>query len=149
MSGKIMETALARAAAQRGMSAASIVDKSHVLQYVPFNSQLKYSLSLIQESGRHTVVLVGAPDILIKHAALSDHDTQALEKQIHELALSGERVLGLASKEVHHHEEFSLSKDFYPAALSFDGLITFRDPIRRGSKTSLSVSVWPVSRLLS
>jgi len=134
MNGRIMETTLVRSAAERGISLAEITDKSNVLQSAPFNAVQKYSASLVRESGKHMVILFGAPDILLTHSSLSEQKKQELLNQINNLALSGDRVLGLATKEARHTENFSLSKDFKPSQLSFNGLITFRDPIRPGIK---------------
>ncbi|MBI2623451.1 MAG: HAD-IC family P-type ATPase [Candidatus Liptonbacteria bacterium] len=132
MNGRIMEVALVRSAAIRGAPLAAIMDKAHVLQTMPFNAVQKFSASLIKESSAHRVILFGAPDILLAHSALGEQKKQELLCQIHALALSGERVLGLATKEVRRTENFSFSKDFALTRLSFEGLITFRDPVRPG-----------------
>ncbi len=134
MDGRIMETTLVRSAGGWGLSVDEILDKGHVLQTRPFNSAQKFSASLIKESDRHLVVLFGAPDILIKHSSLDEQRRRELLDQIDKLASSGERVLGLATKEISNIDDFSLSKDFDPIGLSFDGLLTFRDPIRPGIK---------------
>ncbi len=137
MNGRIMETALVRSVALRGMNFTEITAKEHVLQNLPFNAVHKFSAALIKESGKHLLVFFGAPDILANHSSLSAKEKAALLKQIDELAFSGERVLGVASKEITHADGFSLSKDLPPAHLSFDGLITFRDPIRQGIKHAI------------
>ncbi len=134
MNGRIMETTLVRSAVERGASLLEITDKSNILQTVPFNAVQKFSSSLVKESGTHMIILFGAPDVLLKHSSLSNQRKEELLAEIDDLALSGERVLGLATKEIKHTEDFSLAKDFNPIGLSFDGLITFRDPIRPGIK---------------
>ena len=138
MNGRIMETALVRSAGLRGLSLAEIMAKEHVLQTMPFNPVQKFSVSLIKESGKHLLVFLGAPDILLTHSSLSAGDKEALSARIDTLAFSGERILGLASKEIAHTEDFSFSKHLSLADLSFDGLIGFRDPIRPGIKHALA-----------
>ena len=138
MNGKIMETSLVRSIALRGVSFAELTDKSHVLQSIPFNAVQKFSASLIKESGKHLIVLFGAPDILLKHSSLSYEEKSDILEKINELASSGERVLGLATKEVQPEKDFSFSKDFNPVDFAFDGLITFRDPVRTGIKDTIA-----------
>lgn len=137
MNGKIMETALVRSAGLRGITFAEISHKEHVLQSTPFNAVEKFSVSLVRESHKHLLVFFGAPDILLMHSSLSVGEKEALLEQIESLALSGERVLGVATKEINHTENFSL-KDLKPTQLSFNGLITFRDPIRPGIKHAIN-----------
>ncbi|MDQ3089628.1 MAG: HAD-IC family P-type ATPase [bacterium] len=137
MNGRIMETTLVRSAALRGMPHALITNKKHVLQTMPFNAVQKFSASLVREAGKHIIIFFGAPDILIAHSSLSENEKSDLLSKINSLASSGERVLGLATKEVVHTENFSFSKDLSLAHLSFDGLITFRDPIRPGIKNTI------------
>lgn len=137
MNGRIMETALVRSAAMRGMDFAEIMAKEHVLQSMPFNAVQKFSASLIRESGKHLVVFFGAPDILLNHSSLSAKEKKTLVEQIDLLAFSGERVLGVATKEIVHTENFSLAKDVSLSGLSFNGFITFHDPIRSGIKHAI------------
>lgn len=138
MNGRIMETALVRSVGIRGMTLDEIMDKKHVLQSIPFNAVQKFSASLIKESGKHLIVFFGAPDILISHSSLEKIEREAVLEQIDSLAFSGDRVLGVAIKEITHTENFSLSKDLHLSDLSLSGLITFRDPIRPGIKHAIA-----------
>lgn len=138
MSGKIMETALVRSAALRGITLAEITAKDHILQNTPFNAVQKFSVSLVNESGKHLLVFFGAPDILLQHSTVGVNEKKTLLEQIDSLAFSGERVLGVAVKEIVHTENFSLSKNLPLSHLSFNGLITFRDPVRPGIKHTIS-----------
>lgn len=137
MNGRIMETALVRSAGFRGMTLAEITAKEHILQTMPFNAVQKFSASLIRESGKHLLVFFGAPDILVNHSSLSAKEKQAMHKQIDALAFAGERVLGVAVKEIANTENFTFSKDLSLSHLSFNGLISFRDPIRPGIKHAI------------
>lgn len=137
MNGRIMETALVQSAAKRGVSLLEITNKDHVLQTMPFNAVQKFSASLVKESNKHIIILFGAPEILLKHSSLGEQEKKKLLARINDLASSGERVLGLATKEIQHTEDFSFSKDFNPSGFSFDGLITFRDPVRPSIKHAI------------
>jgi P-type Ca2+ transporter type 2C len=132
MSGRIMETTLVRSAALRGFSLADISRKEHVIQSLPFSSVQKFSASLIREEETHLLVLFGAPDLLLVRSGLSDGEKAKVLDQINSLASSGERVLGLATKKVSPGKDYVLSKTSDFSNLSFDGLVTFRDPVRKG-----------------
>lgn len=138
MNGRIMEAALVRSAGLRGMDLFQIEKKEHVLQAMPFNAVQKFSVSLVREGGKHLLIFFGAPDILLAHSVLSAAKREALARQIDELAFSGERVLGVATREIIHSDDFSLSKDLPLSQLSFNGLLTFRDPVRPGIKHALN-----------
>jgi P-type Ca2+ transporter type 2C len=138
MNGRIMETTLVRSAAMKGISFNEITDKSHVLQTIPFNAVQKYSASLIKNNNEHLIIIFGAPDILLEKSSLNEQDKKIKLQEINSLASSGERVLGLATKKIKHTEDFSLSKDLELSDLSFDGLLTFKDPVRPGIKDVIS-----------
>lgn len=137
MNGRIMETALIRSAALRGLPPEKLFGKSQILHMMPFNAAQKFSASLVAESDKYTIVVVGAPDILIAHSSLSVAKKQEMLNQINDLALSGERVLGVATQDVRNVKNFSFAKDFELAHLSFDGLITFKDPVRPGVRHAI------------
>ncbi len=134
MNGRIMERALVRASALRGMSYADIMKKEHVLEGAPFNAVQKFSASRILEEGKQLLVVFGAPDILLSHSALDPEEKRRLRDQIAALASSGERVLGVASKEI---QDSAISAHLPLSGLSFDGLITFHDPIRPGIRHAI------------
>lgn len=134
MNGRIMETALVRSAFLRGVTLPEIADKSHVLQSLPFNAVQKFSVSLVKEAGKFFVIFFGAPDVLLRHSSLEEKEKMALLKKVDDIAFSGERVLGLAVKEIKYDKNFSLKKNLALTRLTFNGLITFRDPVRPGIK---------------
>ncbi len=137
MNGRIMETALVRSAALRGLLPEKLFVKSNILQMMPFNAAQKFSASLIADAGKYFIVVVGAPDILLAHASLTPTKKQKVLDQINDLAFSGERVLGVATKEIQSVENYSLAKNLTLSKLSFDGLITFRDPVRPGVRRAI------------
>ncbi len=134
MSGRIMEKALVRCAAEKGVPLSEIIDKRHVLQVLPFDPAKKYSAALIKEHGKHSIVFLGAPDILISHSSLGVEEKKELLRRVDALASSGQRVLGLGSKGIADPTDFSFSQGAIVSHLLFDGLITFRDPVRPGIK---------------
>jgi Ca2+-transporting ATPase len=137
INGRIMEIALVRSAALRGLTLAEITKKEHVIDSLPFNAVKKFSVSLVKEYSGHQLVFFGAPDILLGFSLLSDTEKETMLAQIETLAQSGERVLGVASYAIADVKHFSLTTDVPQAGISFNGLITFRDPIRPGIKHAI------------
>ncbi|MBP7831787.1 MAG: HAD-IC family P-type ATPase [Candidatus Pacebacteria bacterium] len=144
INGRIMEIALVRSAALRGLTLAEITKKEHVIDSLPFNAVKKFSVSLVKENGEaagkdggHKLVFFGAPDILLGFSSLADTEKEKMLAQIETLAQSGERVLGVASFAIADAKDFSLATDIPESGISFNGLITFRDPIRSGIKHAI------------
>ncbi|MBI4093905.1 HAD-IC family P-type ATPase [Candidatus Kaiserbacteria bacterium] len=131
VSGPIMEVALVRAAADRGIDVARVQASAKIEQWLPFNPVNKFSASLLSEGERHRIVLLGAPDVLIARSTLSMEERREMLSKIDALAREGKRVLGLASKESHRHRDFSLARMAGAADhLVLEGLIAFSDPVR-------------------
>jgi len=133
MNGRIMEMALVRAAGKRGVNQKTLNDREHVLQTMPFNAARKFSASLVNEAGKHLAVYVGAPDILLKDSSLTSEQRKTYLEKIDSLAFGGERILGVATMVVENPDDFSFMET-EPSNLSFEGLITFHDPIRPSIK---------------
>ncbi len=137
MNGRTLEIALVRSAALRGVSVAEIKKRFPILTHLPFNATNKFSASLIHEHGKHMLILLGAPDILISHSTLNSLEQKETLNNISSLAASGELVLGIAVKEIKAKEDFSFSKDLDLTNFLFRGLITLRDPIRPAVKEAI------------
>ena len=136
-SGRILETELVRSAALRGVFVEEMKRKTSVLSFLPFNAANKFSASLIHDGEKHLLVFFGAPDIFIKHSTLSETGQKNALKEVNSLAESGELVVGVAAKEIEKKEDFSFSKDLELSELSFQGLITLRDPVRPSVKEAI------------
>lgn len=134
MTGKIMEVALIKAAISKGIGFKEINNKAKIQDYLPFNSQHKYSVSLIKEGDSNRLILFGAADILINLSNLDQGRKHEILEEIDKLAYSGERVLGLATKDIENKADYNLTEHNNYTNLSFEGLITFRDPIRPNIK---------------
>jgi Ca2+-transporting ATPase len=137
VNGRILETAVVRSAALRGIFVENIKKKTSILSSLPFNAVNKFSASLIRDGNKHLLVFFGAPDIFINHSTLGDTEQKGALKEISSLAESGELVVGIATKEIERKEGFSFSRDLELTGLSFRGLITLRDPVRPSVKESI------------
>ena len=137
VNGRILETAIVRSAALRGILVEHVKKKISILNFLPFNAVNKFSASLVHDREKHLLIFFGAPDIFIKHSTLSDTEQNNALKEISSLAESGELVVGVAMKEIEKREDFSFSKDLELTDLSFQGLITLRDPVRPSVKEAI------------
>ncbi|OGN01631.1 MAG: hypothetical protein A3G51_04035 [Candidatus Yanofskybacteria bacterium RIFCSPLOWO2_12_FULL_43_11b] len=137
ISGRILETALVKEAALRGLFAEEIKKRTSILNSLPFNAANKFSASLTHDRGKHLLLFFGAPDIFIGHSTLNDTERNAALKKISSLAESGELVIGVAIKEIEIKEDFTFLKDLELKDLLFQGLITLRDPVRPSVKDAI------------
>ncbi|MDO8523361.1 MAG: HAD-IC family P-type ATPase [bacterium] len=137
INGKVVEAALVRSAAIRGIDIVEVKKKFTILSTLPFNAVNKFSVSLVHEHGKHMLIFLGAPDILIEHSALDGEGQKKVLEEINSLAETGELVVGVAVKEIEKKEDFIFSKDLKLSHLVFKGLISLRDPIRPGVKDAI------------
>jgi len=129
MSGRALEISLVKGAAQNGVLLTRILERTKILDRLPFDSKHKFSASIFKTDSRVHLVLFGAPEIILRFTNLSQEEQKKMIEKIEERAFAGERVLGVASRLVSmDHESILRQKNFNN--LNFDGLITFRDPLR-------------------
>ncbi len=136
MSGKIMEKALVRSAALRGIFAPALKKEFQTINALPFDPARKYSVSLVHREG-YRLVFVGAPDVLAAGAKLSKKGKATLLNRVNELAETGELVLGVAIKKVAGNEIEQLKKNHNLDGVVFEGLISFRDPVRNNIRETI------------
>ena len=137
ISGRVLEVALVRSAALRGMAIREANSEVTVLSSLPFNAVNKFSVSLVHDHGKHILVFFGAPDVFVAHSTLTLAEQNETLNGINALASAGELVVGIATKEIEPKEDFSFAKDLELTGLSFKGLITLHDPVRPGVKDAI------------
>ena len=133
ISGRALETALVRDAVRFGVVLPQVKKEVEVLDRLPFNSTNKFSASLIKKNGKYFIAFLGAPDILIKKSKLERKKEKELLEKIDTLAYTGERVLGIAIREVKDAKGLILREEAKRECNPI-GLISFRDPVRKGIK---------------
>lgn len=107
-----------------------IVDIRHEKKRIlvsPFNSTNKYSIS----SDEHELVVLGAPDILIKASTLSDKEQENAENVLALLSSQGQRLIGVGIKKKKHVDDVTMEN------IEFLGLFTFSDPLRENISHSI------------
>lgn len=138
MFGNIMEVALIRGAAQKGIFVDKVFKDNPVFDRLAFSSDRKFAASVHAHNSSRRMMLLGAPEILVHKTSLSEEEKNEIIKEIDERAFSGERILGVVSMEpapdIYDWKDFSDMGGFALGGknLNFDGLITFRDPLRQG-----------------
>lgn len=85
---------------------------------IPFNSHDKLSSIQYIDSNGEFISLLGAPEVLISQCNITEKEERNIHELIAQFAESGERVLGVAEKNIDDDK------------FTFLGLIRFRDPIR-------------------
>ncbi len=137
INGRVIEVAIVRSAALRGITIEEVKKQVSILNFLPFNAVNKFSAALVHDRGKHQLVFLGAPDIFIRHSTLDPEGQKNTLKKIDSLAEFGELVIGVATKEVAAKEDFVFSKDMEFNGLSFKGLISLRDPVRPSIKETI------------
>ena len=138
MSGRALEVSLVKGAVLNGVLLTKVLEQTKILDRLPFDSKHKFSAAIFKtdsrslrfasEAGIH-LALFGAPEIILRFTVLTQKEQEKVVAEIEKRAFSGERVLGVASRLIGEgHENILRQKNFNN--LNFDGLITFRDPLR-------------------
>ena len=102
------------------------------LAEIPFNPSRRRNSVLVKTAGQLTLVVRGAPEIIMKLSAnLSTTEKQKINQWISEQGVYGRRVLAVATKKI--NDQKSLNQiELLESALDWLGLISFVDPIKPG-----------------
>lgn len=131
MFGNFMELALVKGVSENGVrDLKNIIKNASGGDRLAFSSERKYAVSVHDHNSRKRMVLLGAPEILLRFTHLSDEEKLEVTEEINERAFSGERVLGAISKYV--PDDYGNLRAYNYQEFGFDGLISFRDPLRPG-----------------
>lgn len=137
VSGRALEISLVKDAAKNGVLLTKISEQIKILDRLPFSSEHKFSASIFQTDSSIHLALFGAPEIILRFTNLSQEEQKKVAEKIEELATAGERVLGVASQNVTaDYKNILRRKNFNN--LNFNGLITFRDPLRPNISKSIN-----------
>ncbi len=155
MSCRALEVSLVKGAALNGVLLTKVLEQTKILDRLPFDSQHKFSASIFKtdfpsprfarldseseragEAGIH-LVLFGAPEIILRFTVLTQKEREKVIAEIEKKAFAGERVLGVASRLISEGHENILRRQNFNN-LNFDGLITFRDPLRPNVSQAIS-----------
>jgi P-type Ca2+ transporter type 2C len=146
--GKPLEVALVKEAAQRGVHFPTVVAGRHALHVLPFSSLNKFSASLykmpeawfstrFKAKEPYVLSLLGAPEVLLKFSDISATEREKINTEITEAAHRGERIVGVAVKEVSDPDNFHFKDHSHLSGLRFLGIMAFKDPLRAGTKDAV------------
>ncbi len=146
--GSPTETALLRKALSSPEKQKYFKRDQLTLDYIPFDSRLRYQARLIKEDNSHFVYCTGAPEKILQLCVyqqtsagkekISAAKKKLLTKQYKDFASKGLRILGAAYQEVPlSMKSFSKFKfkDFV-----FLGFVVLRDPLRKNVKKTFGLT---------
>lgn len=128
ISGRPVEVALVTAL-QNDKGATDFSEQTEIVETLPFSSEYKFSAIFFKQHGKFYVSLLGAPDILVEKTKLAPNEKDKVTNNIAAYAQTGERILGVVSKEI--IPDFKSDAIIKENTFDFDGLIRFRDPVRK------------------
>ena len=136
--GRPLEIAVVKAAAKIGVRLQQVKKEIPILNYLPFNSANKFSASLIEYQNKSYLCLFGAPEILLKICQQTPEEKRRqILKEIEKMANDGERVLGIALKEINHNQPVLLTAKYKFENFKFLATLSFTDPIRPGVRDTI------------
>lgn len=140
--GRPLEVAVIKAAAKMEMLPPAIRKEMKILNYLQFNSSNKFSASLFEYQDKKYITLFGAPEILLRNSTKTTEDyRKKIAKEIDQMAYSGERVLGVAIRELpasaNAEKEFQLVNKQKFEGFHFLATVSFTDPIRHGARDTI------------
>lgn len=135
--GSPLEAALVRGGAREQVFFPKIQGLVEIVERRPFRSEEKFSLAVSHRESKHLISVVGAPEMLLRFTDLSQEQKEKLIAEIAKLARSGERLLGVISKEKIREPEIMPDTAAF-SDFTFEGLLSFRDPLRPTVKDAIS-----------
>ena len=123
ITGRYLDVSIARAAGAMGVNVSRILAQSEPVKL--FSSAYKYSIFNYDD----TDVVLGAPDVLLMHALLSETERKDALAAIKELSGEGKRILGLGRR-VSGNNDHKMKVEFL-------GVLVFFDPLRTGIKKAI------------
>ncbi len=147
--GKPLEVALVKAAASKGVHFPTVKAGKEALHLLPFSSLNKFSASVYKMPSNwynarfkakepYVLTVLGAPDILLTLSDLNEIERLKITSALSEMATRGERVIGVAVKEITNPDSFHFKNNDHLAGLRFLGMLSFKDPLRPGAAKAIT-----------
>ncbi len=128
ISGSPVESTLVREGARLGVHQANLHKEFSVSERLPFNSTNKFAASIVEGREERTLIVFGAPEIVLSMSSMSDHHRSEVVREVELRAERGERVLAIAIKDA--PKIATVASHAGKKDSEFLGLIAFRDRIR-------------------
>lgn len=132
--GDPTEVALVVAGAKAAIDADVLRKAEKRLDVIPFDSDLQYMAVLVQKPHANTLIIKGAPEVILKkcdvHTGGIPLDKEQIHDQIVQLGSRGMRVLAVAQKSMGEQETTVIASSDMLNGFHFSGLIGMIDPPR-------------------
>jgi len=119
--------------ARRGLLKPELEKHSLQLDYSPFDSKLKYQLSLRKEGNKIFLYISGAPERILEISTNKERWNEKLK----EMTQKGLRVIGVGYKEMPNDKSKILENKI--SGIQFVGLIGLKDPLRSDVKEAIMI----------
>ena len=123
VTGRHLDIGIVNAAIKQGINVLKILKNTKPVKL--FSSAHKYSI--YESEGKE--VILGAPDVLLRHAKLSTKDHQQVLDTLEKESGSGKRLLGVGLKQPGDNKDFTIE---------LVGLLVFYDPLRPKMKEAIA-----------
>ncbi len=131
-SGSPTDTALFKSIESRITSIDAQI--SRIRDRLIFDSNNKFAASLVESNSGNYMYVIGAPDILLEKADMSEEEEQWARNTLQEMTQDGMRVVLACKKEVHNEKKLSVTD---VGDLRIIGFIGLEDPIREDAAKSI------------
>ena len=135
--GKPMDASLVKEAAKSfGLNEFELRKTLPTIEKLPFNSKNKFSAVRIKEDGKEKIILIGAPEIILKMCGsfywngkkiISEEEKQSILQDVHKNATAGYRIIAVTSTD----KKIDFTKTETIKGLSYLGNILLKDPVRK------------------
>ncbi|MDP3771040.1 MAG: cation-transporting P-type ATPase [bacterium] len=132
--GSGTEGALMVGAAIAGIDVTRFREASHRVDRLPFSTERKYSATLVERSGVHELILVGATERVVVPSAMPSTISTALEQYGDE----GFRVIGVATRAVAATVQRIADLGDLTRDATLLGIVVLRDPLRMDAAPALA-----------
>lgn len=130
VTGDPTEAALTVLGQKLGYDKAKLLKEYKLIEEFPFSFEHKYHAALYQIHGQPTLLVTGAPEVLIHHSQLTKTEQKAIEQQIETLSKEGLRLVAFATKAKATKNDLQKIQ-----GLTFGGLYGMEDTLQPGIQT--------------
>ncbi|MGM0439128.1 MAG: cation-translocating P-type ATPase, partial [Patescibacteria group bacterium] len=137
--GEPTDKALFNAGKEVGLSKPDLENNYHLIKRFSFDGDLKAQAGIYEKDNQTHAFITGAPELLLEKSNLNKEEKDYLNNQIDKRSLKGERIIGLAHKNISKDKK-DLTLEKILNDINFSGLIAMEDPLREGVKEAIKTA---------
>ncbi|MBI2112974.1 MAG: HAD-IC family P-type ATPase, partial [Candidatus Wildermuthbacteria bacterium] len=140
--GRPTDKALLIAAMESGIIKSDLEKDMQFIGGIPFESEKKFSATFYKTSQYVEAFILGAPEVLLELSTrMHGEELAAIQEKLQETASKGLRVVAVGKKQFEHADfPFDDHKQAELKNISFVGIISLKDPIRKGVKEAIQTA---------